>query len=139
MFVVDDPVPSTYSRLDRPAPGFALIDQRGSQIEFDRFRGRPVLVTLAYAHCETVCRVVVRDVLATRRRLAATQPVVALVVTLDPWRDVRTGDITHPRLSYVVGRGGVIAYAVNGGPAANCRVSWSDLSRCRVARTNPSR
>lgn len=155
--LAEAPIPSTYPRLDRPAPPLGLVDQRGDVVDLERFRGRTVLITFAFAHCETVCPMVVRDVLAARRRLAATQPVAAVIVTLDPWRDVptrlphiadrwslgedesvvsgtvaaveavldawgiprrrdeRTGDVTHPRLAYIVDGTGLIAYAANGG------------------------
>ena len=58
----------------------------GGQITLDAFRGRPVLVTFAYAHCETICPVVVADVLAAQRTLSDRAPVV-VIITLDPWRD----------------------------------------------------
>ncbi len=80
-------VPATYPRLDREAPPLALDDHRGEPVTLERFRGRPVLLTFAYAHCETVCPLLVRDVQAARRRTDALAP-AALVVTLDPWRDV---------------------------------------------------
>ena len=48
-----------------------------------RFRGRPVLVTFAYAHCDTICPLVVGDVLAAQRQLTDRSPAV-VVVTLDP-------------------------------------------------------
>jgi cytochrome oxidase Cu insertion factor (SCO1/SenC/PrrC family) len=55
-------------------------------LALERFRGRPVLVTFAFAHCETICPLLVQDAQRARRRL---DPVPALVViTLDPWRDV---------------------------------------------------
>lgn len=68
------------------APPIQLLDQHGKILTLERFRGRPVLVTFAYAHCETVCPLVVRDAERARQRL---DPAPALVViTLDPWRDV---------------------------------------------------
>ena len=79
--------PDTYPRLDREAPPLELRDHRGETVSLDQFRGRPVLLTFAYAHCQTVCPLLVRDVQAVRRRLPAFEAVV-LVVTLDPWRDV---------------------------------------------------
>lgn len=79
--------PETYPRLDRRAPPLTLRDHRGATVALEQFRGRPVLLTFAYAHCETVCPLLVRDVQAVRRRLPTLEPVV-LVVTLDPWRDV---------------------------------------------------
>jgi cytochrome oxidase Cu insertion factor (SCO1/SenC/PrrC family) len=47
-----------------------------------------VLVTFAYAHCQTVCPVVVMHVLEAQEALrgSAAFPAVA-IVTLDPWRD----------------------------------------------------
>jgi len=80
------PPPSTYPRLDRPAPPLALVDQHGDTVTLAALRGRLVLVTFAYAHCPTVCPLVVRDVLAAQRRLAERR-VQVVVVTLDPWRD----------------------------------------------------
>ena len=73
------------SRVNDVAPALALTDQRGQAISLASFRGRPVIVTFAYAHCETVCPLVVSDAL-TAQRLVDDVPGV-LIVTLDPWRD----------------------------------------------------
>jgi cytochrome oxidase Cu insertion factor (SCO1/SenC/PrrC family) len=76
------------ARLDIPAPPLELVDQRGDVVSIDRFRGRSVLLTFAFGHCETVCPTVVHDVREASRRLAADGiESVMLVVTLDPWRD----------------------------------------------------
>jgi protein SCO1/2 len=74
------------TRVDDKAPVFDLVDQHGQPTALDRFRGRPVLVTFAFAHCETVCPTVVSDVLKASARLGDRAPAV-LVFTLDPWRD----------------------------------------------------
>ena len=78
------PVADTPRRNDVPAP-LRLRAQDGRMLELAAFAGRPVVVTFAYAHCETVCPLLVRDVLAAARA-AKPRPVV-LVVSLDPWRD----------------------------------------------------
>lgn len=81
--------PAEYPRLDRAAPGLTLTDQSGEPFALERYRGRAVLVTFAFAHCETMCPVLVRDVLAAQHRARAEavgDPAVA-VVTVDPWRD----------------------------------------------------
>ncbi len=151
--------PSTYPRLDRDAPPVDLVDQHGQHFTLDRLAGRPAIVTFAFAHCATICPVIVQDALRAQERLAELDPVV-VVVTLDPWRDPpsrlphiariwglgdnavvlsgtvpeveaaldawnvarwrdeRTGDVTHPRLIYLVDGNGRIAYALNGGPDA---------------------
>jgi len=82
----DRDIATALTRVNDQAPALALVDQRGQQISLDRFRGRPVLVTFAYAHCETVCPLVVSDLLAAQRQLNDRAPAV-VVVTLDPWRD----------------------------------------------------
>lgn len=74
------------TRVNDAAPPLSLTDQAGAQISLASFRGRPVLVAFAYAHCKTACPLVVTDVLMGRRKLERDPPVV-LLVTLDPWRD----------------------------------------------------
>jgi protein SCO1/2 len=74
------------TRIDDAPPAFELVDQQGQPTSLDAFRGRPVLVAFAYAHCATVCPAIVRDVIEAQRRLTDRPPAV-LIVTLDPWRD----------------------------------------------------
>jgi protein SCO1/2 len=81
--------PEEYPRLDRQAPALELTAHDGSARGLSSLRGRVVFITFAYAHCETVCPLVVHDVLSARRLLHdenGASP-AALVVTLDPWRD----------------------------------------------------
>lgn len=143
------------TRVNDAPPAMALTDQAGRTVRLEQFRGRPVLVTFAYAHCETVCPLTVSDVLLARDRLGERPPVV-LVLTLDPWRDtpsrlpaiamqwgitgdahvlsgapeeveraldrwrvprvrnVKTGDLSHPSLVYVISADGRITYVVSG-------------------------
>ena len=86
--LADDAVPSTYPRLDRDAPSLALLAHTGERFDAASLDGRPVLVTFAYAHCATICPLLVRNALRARESLAGTaaEPAV-VVVTLDPWRD----------------------------------------------------
>ena len=147
------------TRVNDAPPAMALTDQAGRTVRLEQFRGRPVLVTFAYAHCETVCPLLVHDVLRARELAADVAP-VTLVVTLDPWRDtpsrlptiaehwglpsdafvvggdtalvaatlarwnvalqrdLRTGEIAHATLVYLVDREGRIAYAVSGNSGA---------------------
>ena len=73
------------NRLSQEPKPLSLVDQAGRRVTLEEFRGRAVLVTFAYAHCETVCPVLVNEVLGARDKLEP-KPVV-LIVTLDPWRD----------------------------------------------------
>jgi cytochrome oxidase Cu insertion factor (SCO1/SenC/PrrC family) len=148
-----------YRAIDRPAPALTLTGQHGEPVDLGALRGRPVLITFAFAHCQTVCPVVVMHSLAAQRALQGTahEPAV-LVITLDPWRDtpsrlaamakawslpptvawvlsgpvetvettldawvvprsrdMKTGDIVHPALIYVIDARGRIAYESTGG------------------------
>ncbi len=86
------------SRLERgEPPPLDLVDQNGETISLGRFHGRPVFVTFAFGHCETVCPLVVHDILSACDRLIDLDPAV-LVVTLDPWRDVPS------RLAHIAGQ-----------------------------------
>jgi protein SCO1 len=82
----DRDVVATLTRIDDAPPAMALVDQHGETVTLEAFRGRPVLVTFAFAHCDTICPLVVTDVTTAAARLSGDPPVV-LVVTLDPWRD----------------------------------------------------
>jgi protein SCO1/2 len=128
-------------------------------VTLDAFRGRPVIVTFAFAHCATVCPLIVSEVLDARRQIEAARPAI-LVVTLDPWRDtpgrlpsiaeawkldgdahvlsgapdavertlnawrvprtrnMKTGDVLHPAIIYIVSADGRITYVLNGGADA---------------------
>jgi len=68
--------------LRGPASELGLVDQHGATVTVDSLRGRPAVVAFVYAHCETVCPLMVHDVLA-----AADGRAVPVFVTLDPWRD----------------------------------------------------
>jgi cytochrome oxidase Cu insertion factor (SCO1/SenC/PrrC family) len=100
--VLDDagPPPETYPRLDRDAPTVALLDQHGDLVTLGRWAGRPVLVTFAFGHCETICPVVVHNVLEAAAALPELDPAV-VVITLDPWRD------TPSRLPYIAEQWGL--------------------------------
>ena len=115
---------------DTPRP-LSLVDQAGRTVTLEQFRGRPVLVTFAYAHCETVCPTLVSEVLGARDALALPKPVV-LIVTLDPWRD------TPSRLGAIAerwGAGGDV-HVLSGVPDSVERVlnAWR-VPRARNERT----
>jgi protein SCO1/2 len=78
------PLPQHYPRLDRPAPELRLIDQHGRTVSLAAQRGDIIILTFAFAHCQTICSTVVQ----TARAALEAMPDTALwIVTLDPWRD----------------------------------------------------
>jgi protein SCO1/2 len=86
-----EPPPSGYPRQHRPAPSLALLAQNGRTLDPAKLHGRPVLVTFAYAHCQTVCPVVVKHTLQAQATLSSEGIRVGVVIlTLDPLRDTPT-------------------------------------------------
>jgi protein SCO1/2 len=79
-------VDAMVNRLDEPAPALTLTDQSGRLVSLADFRGRPVVVAFAYAHCATVCPLIVHDVKAALAQVPELNA-AALVVSVDPWRD----------------------------------------------------
>jgi protein SCO1/2 len=80
-----DRLPEGWPRIAEPAPALGLLDQTGSRLDLAALAGKPTLLTFAYAHCATMC-----PVLVTSLRRAANDlgpRATAVVVTLDPWRD----------------------------------------------------
>ncbi len=89
---LSDPMISTapLTRVNDVPPALSLVNQHGDTVTLGVFAGKAVLVTFAFAHCETVCPLVVHDALSARSRIASRSPErapVVVVVTLDPWRD----------------------------------------------------
>jgi cytochrome oxidase Cu insertion factor (SCO1/SenC/PrrC family) len=87
MFSINAPaeaLPESYPRSAGALPSFKLTDQRGRQLDNAGLRGRPHVLTFAYAHCATICPFLVRDTLTAVRAVPGAQ---TLFLTLDPWRD----------------------------------------------------
>jgi cytochrome oxidase Cu insertion factor (SCO1/SenC/PrrC family) len=79
-------LPAAYPQGSERAPSIELVDQRREEIRLSDLQGRTVLVTFAFAHCQTVCPVIVDTVRSAAEGLVDLAP-VSMVVTLDPWRD----------------------------------------------------
>jgi cytochrome oxidase Cu insertion factor (SCO1/SenC/PrrC family) len=79
----DTELPSGYPRQATAAPTFQLVDQHGASVSLERLRGRPVLITFVFAHCQTICPLLVD----TLKEASSGMPSEVLLVTLDPWRD----------------------------------------------------
>jgi protein SCO1/2 len=120
---------AVWTRVDRPAPELDLVDQTGRRLQLSSLAGRPAIVTFAYAHCQTLCPLLVRDLLQARSADPARR-VALVVVTLDPLRD------TPARLASIAKEWDLDgdAYVLSGTPA---RVDAA-LDRWRVARVRDS-
>ena len=80
--------PATYPRQVVAAPDFSLVDQGGDTISLSRFRGTPVVVTFVFAHCQTMCPLLVQHI---KQAAPGGPPSAVLLITLDPWRDTPSG------------------------------------------------
>jgi protein SCO1/2 len=79
-------LPAEYPRRREPAPPLGLVDQHGEIVSLASLAGRPVLMTFAFAHCQTVCPVMVETLKQAAAEIPELEPAL-VVVTLDPWRD----------------------------------------------------
>ncbi len=77
-------LPRDYPRQTKAAPEFSLVDQHGQAVSLGRFKGRPVVVSFVFAHCQTMCPAIVETI---KRATPGAGRSEVLLVTLDPWRD----------------------------------------------------
>ena len=68
-----------------PAPELGLRDQDGRRVTMAELRGRPVLVTFLYSHCEESCPAEVQQIKGALDDLGRDYPAVA--ISVDPERD----------------------------------------------------
>jgi cytochrome oxidase Cu insertion factor (SCO1/SenC/PrrC family) len=81
-------LPATYPRQAVAAPDFTLVDQEGAAVSLGQFKGKPVVLTFVFAHCETMCPLLVQHI---KQVAPGTPPTEVLLITLDPWRDTPSG------------------------------------------------
>ncbi|MBI2567205.1 MAG: SCO family protein [Candidatus Schekmanbacteria bacterium] len=79
-------LPADYPMTDKEGIDFSLVDQHGAEVGPRKFSGRLLFLTFAFAHCQSMCPLIVHT---TKRAIAEIPELnpVALIVTLDPWRD----------------------------------------------------
>ncbi|MCH2535546.1 MAG: SCO family protein, partial [Bdellovibrionales bacterium] len=61
-------------------------DQHGETLSLDKFKGQVKILTFAFAHCQTVCPLLVTKALQASKSFK-NKTVPVLIITLDPWRD----------------------------------------------------
>jgi cytochrome oxidase Cu insertion factor (SCO1/SenC/PrrC family) len=123
--------PIDHPLLEQRSPTLRLVSQHGEVLDLTSFRGRPVLVTFAFGHCQTVCPLVVHEALAAQHALADLD-IALVVVTLDPWRDTPT------RLQHIASAWdlGTDAYILSGSVhAVNKTLDAWRVARSRDLRT----
>ena len=67
------------------APDFALRDENGDPISMKQFRGKPVVVTFLYTHCEDTCPATAQQVRGALDDLGHDIPAIA--ISVDPPND----------------------------------------------------
>ena len=81
-------LPAAYPRQTAAAVDFTLVDQAGEATSLRRFKGKPVVLTFVFAHCQTMCPLLVQSI---KQALPGAPSSEVLLVTLDPWRDTPSG------------------------------------------------
>lgn len=170
-------LPSDYPRTALVPREFSLVNQRGEQVTLASLRGKVVLLTFAFAHCQTVCPALVQQAIQAvgDKDGIVDERFHLLIVTLDPWRDTpkslpqlaskwnlpknasvlsgspdevektirsfnvpferntKTGDISHPALTFVIDPEGKVAYTFNNAPPRWLRAASERLAAGKVA------
>jgi protein SCO1 len=84
------------------APAFALRDQDGRPVSMAAYRGRTVVMTFVYSHCEDTCPAQVQSIRGALDRLGRDVPVLA--VSVDPANDTRSSARRFLLAQHVTGR-----------------------------------
>jgi cytochrome oxidase Cu insertion factor (SCO1/SenC/PrrC family) len=67
---------------------FILVDQKGSPITDENFRGKYMLIAFGYTHCPDICPTLLADMANAMTRLGPEgAEITPIFVTLDPARD----------------------------------------------------
>lgn len=83
---VQNSLPQDYPRIQMMVPAFELINQNGQTINQEIFRGKITILTFAFAHCASICPMLIRDALDAQRRVESPD-LQTVVISIDPWRD----------------------------------------------------
>ena len=78
--------PSTYPRTNKQAVNFELINQHGNTVRLEDYGQQPVILTFAFAHCQTICPMLVQTAKKMMTNIKGAKPQL-MIITLDPWRD----------------------------------------------------
>ena len=78
-------LPEEYPRGRDEAFPFSLTDQHGKFSGPADYKGGPVILSFAFANCQTICPAVLAQLKQAVASMEYRVPV--LIVTLDPWRD----------------------------------------------------
>jgi protein SCO1/2 len=73
---------------NQPAPNFQLTDQNGKQVSLAQFKGKPVVVTFLYTHCQDICPLTAEHLHSTLLKMGSdANKVGILAVSTDPKGD----------------------------------------------------
>ena len=56
-----DALPDNYPTLHKPAADFSLVSQLGKEVTLKSVQGQAVLLSFAFAHCQTICPSIVKQ------------------------------------------------------------------------------
>jgi protein SCO1/2 len=100
------PGPEGFAGSVRPpgamAPDLVLRDADGNLVRMDRFRGRPVVVTFIYSHCEDTCPGQVQSIRGALDDLGRDVPVLG--ISVDPANDTPASAKRFVNQQHMTGR-----------------------------------
>ena len=77
--------PSSWKEsVNRAAPGFTLVDQKGRPLSLSNLRGKAILLNFGFTSCTDLCPLQTANMLEVLRRIGPGVPVHAIMITTDP-------------------------------------------------------
>ena len=74
-------------RIQVPLKTVDLIDHRGEIINFNKFKGKVLIITSFYSHCEAMCPLILRQVRDISNQIKDKSQIKIFAITMDPERD----------------------------------------------------
>lgn len=104
-------------------PGFELLDQNGDSVTLADFKGKYLLVTFGFTHCEHICPLMAATMGAVLNKLAA--PAAGIFISVDTERDSPALTTAYAQVfsSKMTGLGG--DFSLVNAAAANFGVSYA--------------
>ncbi|HEX6652741.1 MAG TPA: SCO family protein [Thermoleophilaceae bacterium] len=118
---------------DARAPDFRLRDEQGDAVSMRALRGRPVVVTFLYSHCQDTCPITAQTIRGALDELGHDVP--ALAISVDPPNDTPASarkflaeQRANGRIRFVLGSRGQLRPIWNGYGITPQRITQEHLA-----------
>ncbi len=118
-----------------PAPEFALIDQNGTKVSLNDYRGRAVVLEFMDPNCVDICPIVSQEYLLAYRALGADAAKVAfLAINVNPFH---LDPAAMDKYSIAHGLAAIPSWRFLGGPLPEVQNAWAAY-HVQVKAPNPT-